>query len=130
MKMKHKTQLIGDNALKVQRELADEISMYLHDHNMSQRDLSGKMGLGAGVVNANVKNWRTMSVSFILQIADDLPGFKGYKERWLRAVAQDLGVNPTSVVGEQAEEAIERSKKIRSTILEIQGLLANLMHEI
>lgn len=128
--MRHMTAANGPRVQEVQRQLAADLVDWCEKNNVTQRELSNRLNLSGGTANQNIRNWKSMSVSFVIIVADTLPGFSEYKAKWIRALAEDLGVSGEGILDESTSETIERNKKIRSAILEIQGLLVNLMNQL
>ena len=128
MRGKNFGNVIGEKTRDVNRLLAEAMVEYCDVKKISQRDLSVELGLSSGAVNFAVRNPEAMSPDFFHRAVDILPGMGHLKAMWHRALGEDLGLGEAATTDESKDA--ERRLAVRKGLLEVQGLLTSLLHEL
>jgi hypothetical protein len=128
--MMTKERMAGENAVKVQREIADAIVAYCDEIGISQQEFGTRLGLSAGTANHNIRNFTTMSPSFILATVNSSRYFRKYKLAWFKALAEDHGLAGGDVVSEAELDAARMRDDVRRALIAMQGELVQLINSL
>jgi len=123
--------LAGPRMQALQLDISKRLTEYCNKHRFSNRELSVDiLGLSSSTANQAMKHPGTMSAHFIFLVAEKIPEMKSLKGEWLYAMALDHEVGGALTDADETLQAVERRAEQRSKLLELQGLLSELINKV
>jgi len=125
------TRLNGPAVKALKRDFANRLQEYCNKNRMSNRELSvDVLGFSSSTANQAMKHPESMSNDFLLEVPYHIPEMKSLHGEWLYAMAQDHDVAGALEDADETLKAVERRSEQRSKLLEIQGLISEIIREL